>query len=360
MSEPNISPLAKRLAEENNVDWRRLLGSGPDGRVVERDVLEYLARVMSGEESIDPTPEPLPSGMDAWPEDDIRGFHPQPQSARPGPQHKDELDLSGFDDEVALEPAFDTRPDERHGKGAAATGGDFYSTQTSLPAYEDPSAALEDDEDLLEIDDEPGSQDAAEAEAPAAAGSFGSDAEEDEPVIGADLFLFDEESDDEEDLPLFDVDEPAGDDADAPIFSADASDPWETDPTSEPGSSDSGTPAALPQDDPWPTGSDDEPVFGAQVDAAGQTRDDDIVPAEDGFGADDSEEEEEDELDLSAFDLELESGHEAAPEELDDSQPEPAAEFTDETTGFAGDESFSDPADFDPFAPDEPENLAPL
>jgi hypothetical protein len=67
----DIAPLARRLAEENNVDWRRLRGSGDEGRVVERDVLEYLARVMAGEEPIDPTPEPVPDGMESWPEEDV-------------------------------------------------------------------------------------------------------------------------------------------------------------------------------------------------------------------------------------------------------------------------------------------------
>jgi pyruvate/2-oxoglutarate dehydrogenase complex dihydrolipoamide acyltransferase (E2) component len=73
--EPDISPLAKRLAEENNVNWRGLLGSGAGGKIVERDVLEYLAKVMAGEEDINPTAEPLPEGMDAWPEDDVRSFY---------------------------------------------------------------------------------------------------------------------------------------------------------------------------------------------------------------------------------------------------------------------------------------------
>ncbi len=68
MSEPDISNLARRLAEQNNVAWQSLSGSGPDGRVVERDVLDYLARVMAGEEALDPTPEPLPEGMEAWTE----------------------------------------------------------------------------------------------------------------------------------------------------------------------------------------------------------------------------------------------------------------------------------------------------
>lgn len=74
MSEPDISTLARRLAEQNNVDWRSLKGSGPSGKVVERDVLDYLARVMAGEESLDPTPEPLPEGMQAWPDQDLRSF----------------------------------------------------------------------------------------------------------------------------------------------------------------------------------------------------------------------------------------------------------------------------------------------
>ena len=74
MSEVDISPLAKRLAEENNVDWRKLRGSGAGGKVVERDVLEFLARVMAGQEDVDPTPEPLPEGMEEWPEEDIAAY----------------------------------------------------------------------------------------------------------------------------------------------------------------------------------------------------------------------------------------------------------------------------------------------
>ena len=67
-----IAPTAQRLAEENNVDWRVLTGSGEGGSVVERDVLGYLARVMRGEEATDPTPEPLPEGLSAWPEEPER------------------------------------------------------------------------------------------------------------------------------------------------------------------------------------------------------------------------------------------------------------------------------------------------
>lgn len=77
MSQPEISPLAKRLAEENNVDWHALQGSGPAGKVVERDVLEYLSRVMAGEEDLNPTPEPTPDGMDSWPEEDVANYQQQ-------------------------------------------------------------------------------------------------------------------------------------------------------------------------------------------------------------------------------------------------------------------------------------------
>jgi hypothetical protein len=72
MSQPDIAPAAQRLAEENNVNWRALRGSGEGGSVLERDVLEYLARVVRGEEAADPTPEPLPEGLSAWPEEPER------------------------------------------------------------------------------------------------------------------------------------------------------------------------------------------------------------------------------------------------------------------------------------------------
>ncbi|GEM86253.1 E3 binding domain-containing protein [Meiothermus granaticius] len=57
MSEVKITPLARRLAEENGIDWRKLNGTGPDNTVVERDILNFLARVMAGEVNLPPTPE---------------------------------------------------------------------------------------------------------------------------------------------------------------------------------------------------------------------------------------------------------------------------------------------------------------
>lgn len=91
--EPDIAPLAKRLAEENNVSWQHLHGSGANGRIVERDVLEYLARVMSGEEAMNPTPEPVPEGMEAWPEQDVQGFYSgQSQAAKTMVQDLSDVD----------------------------------------------------------------------------------------------------------------------------------------------------------------------------------------------------------------------------------------------------------------------------
>ncbi|RTH11210.1 dihydrolipoamide acyltransferase, partial [Thermus scotoductus] len=57
MAEPKITPLARRLAEENGIDWRRLQGTGPEGTIVERDILAFLAKVMAGEVDLPPMPE---------------------------------------------------------------------------------------------------------------------------------------------------------------------------------------------------------------------------------------------------------------------------------------------------------------
>lgn len=125
--QPDISPLAKRLAEENNVEWQSLYGSGSDGRIVERDVLEYLARVMAGEEDLNPTPEPLPTGLEAWPEEVAAASGAGPSNARPSAQTFSsgnvdatrraddsllDIDLS-FEDEPAAPPS-EPLPSARH------------------------------------------------------------------------------------------------------------------------------------------------------------------------------------------------------------------------------------------------------
>ena len=108
MSEPTIAPLAKQLAEENNVDWRVLQGSGADGSVVEKDVLTYLAKVMAGEESINPTAEPTPEGMEAWPEEDIKAFQAEQASsaeaASDPSQSEEEVSWGAFADADASAP----------------------------------------------------------------------------------------------------------------------------------------------------------------------------------------------------------------------------------------------------------------
>ena len=123
--QPDISPLAKRLAEENNVEWQGLYGSGSDGRIIERDVLEYLARVMAGEEDLNPTPEPLPAGMEAWPEETSAQATALKSSGPPVQVADDEYAADEYaDDEYAAdEYAADEMllTDESFGTPAAAT-----------------------------------------------------------------------------------------------------------------------------------------------------------------------------------------------------------------------------------------------
>ncbi len=140
MDQPDIAPLARRLAEENNVDWRRLNGSGDDGRVVERDVLEYLARVMAGEEAVDPTPEPVPLGMEAWPEDDVRAFA--------GDDDVDEAAeaTSTVEDDIFL---FDETPAGEAPRPEAAATGFARGEHPPQPLVAAPDDDDVDEEDLL-------------------------------------------------------------------------------------------------------------------------------------------------------------------------------------------------------------------
>lgn len=39
-----IAPLAKRIAEENQLEWQGIKGSGQHGLIVEKDVLMVLAK----------------------------------------------------------------------------------------------------------------------------------------------------------------------------------------------------------------------------------------------------------------------------------------------------------------------------
>lgn len=47
MTPPRVDQAAQRLAAENGVDTSHLHGTGPDGEVTVRDVLEQLARLRS-------------------------------------------------------------------------------------------------------------------------------------------------------------------------------------------------------------------------------------------------------------------------------------------------------------------------
>ncbi|WP_424949807.1 E3 binding domain-containing protein [Deinococcus sp.] len=60
----SISPLAKILAEANGIDWRSIRGSGEGGSVVEQDILNYLSRVMSGDE--EPPATPVDEAPPGW------------------------------------------------------------------------------------------------------------------------------------------------------------------------------------------------------------------------------------------------------------------------------------------------------
>ncbi len=91
MQEPKITPLARRLAEENGIDWRRLQGTGPDGTIVERDVLAFLAKLMAGEVDLPPAPEPPKEAQVA----------PDPEALR---RAQEVLGREGVDLEAVLPP----------------------------------------------------------------------------------------------------------------------------------------------------------------------------------------------------------------------------------------------------------------
>ena len=52
------SPLARKIAAEHGIDLRQVRGTGPKGRIVERDVLAYLE---SRQVTVAPTPAPTPA-----------------------------------------------------------------------------------------------------------------------------------------------------------------------------------------------------------------------------------------------------------------------------------------------------------
>lgn len=55
------SPLARKIAAEHGIDLARIKGTGPKGRIVERDVLAYLEAQKAAAPAVAPTPEAAPA-----------------------------------------------------------------------------------------------------------------------------------------------------------------------------------------------------------------------------------------------------------------------------------------------------------
>lgn len=145
-----IAPLAKVLAEANGIDWKKIPGTGDAGQVVEQDILNYLSRVMSGEEEPPSTPvDPPPAdwtgempSMDmnmlaaAGVDSDIADFVASARNDGTADLSSDTMDfeLELDEDEVADHPAVTRDPDEM---AAAPRDADYAGAET-VPAV-DPS-----------------------------------------------------------------------------------------------------------------------------------------------------------------------------------------------------------------------------
>ncbi|GHG35047.1 hypothetical protein CBQ26_18850 [Deinococcus indicus] len=89
-----IAPLAKILAEANGIDWQKLDGTGSGGMIVEQDILNYLSRVMSGEEDPPSTPvDPTPAD---WTGDEI----PSADMLNKAGMNADMLSRAGVDTDI--------------------------------------------------------------------------------------------------------------------------------------------------------------------------------------------------------------------------------------------------------------------
>ncbi|MBB5233755.1 E3 binding domain-containing protein [Deinococcus budaensis] len=91
-----IAPLAKILAEANGIDWQHLHGSGEGGLIVEQDILNYLTRIMSGEEEPPATPVDAPP-----PEWTGTELPPGGGLLAPGMPSMDMLSSAGVDSDLA-------------------------------------------------------------------------------------------------------------------------------------------------------------------------------------------------------------------------------------------------------------------
>ncbi|WP_027891293.1 E3 binding domain-containing protein [Calidithermus chliarophilus] len=159
MSEPQITPLARRLAEENGINWRSLAGSGPDGTIVERDILAYLAKVMAGEITLPPAPDPgppmpapaeIPSFAQAQAALEREGINlgelmPEPPRAEPvlaEPHLPDDLDFDLDLDLSTTQETLPPAPSFPEPSPAAPSGFDYAAApaEPKLEAWEIPSA----------------------------------------------------------------------------------------------------------------------------------------------------------------------------------------------------------------------------
>ena len=60
-----VSPIARRLAQERGIDLALISGTGPGGRIVEKDVLEFFpaATAPAASPTVPPSPAPIPAAL---------------------------------------------------------------------------------------------------------------------------------------------------------------------------------------------------------------------------------------------------------------------------------------------------------
>jgi 2-oxoglutarate dehydrogenase E2 component (dihydrolipoamide succinyltransferase) len=93
-STPQLTPVASRLARENNVDVSQLTGTGIEGRVTKTDVEQFLQEQEKARETEKQVPAESPSGMtsEAQPEKavSVTPSHPEKQSSVASSQRQEE------------------------------------------------------------------------------------------------------------------------------------------------------------------------------------------------------------------------------------------------------------------------------
>ncbi len=74
-----ISPIARRLAEEHGIDIHTLQGSGPRGRIIERDILAYVSQTKERQDAAAFTARPLTAAEKAMAERMLESVRTIPQ-----------------------------------------------------------------------------------------------------------------------------------------------------------------------------------------------------------------------------------------------------------------------------------------